>query len=86
MHDRGEPGRLRGPFRRDAGAAWTFLRLTASRRDRIDGGIVLVSDLEDDQNDVGSLTETLISLRREGVPLRGDRVDLTQARLAGDPA
>lgn len=25
-------------------------------------------------------------LDREGVPLRGDRVDLTQARLAGDPA
>ena len=40
------------------------------RRDRIDGGIVLVSDLEDDQNDVGSLTETLISFRRQDVPLR----------------
>ena len=40
------------------------------RRDGIDGRIVLVSDLEDDQNDVGSLTETLISFRRSDVPLR----------------
>ena len=36
------------------------------RRDRVEGGVVLVSDLQDDQNDVGSLTETLISFRREG--------------------
>ena len=35
-----------------------------------DGSLVLVSDLEDDQNDVGTLTETLISLRRDGVPVR----------------
>ena len=40
------------------------------RRDRIDGNIVLVSDLEDDQNDVASLTDTLISFRRADVPLR----------------
>jgi hypothetical protein len=41
------------------------------RRDAIrDGTLVLVSDLEDDQNDVGTLTETLISLRREGLPVR----------------
>ena len=40
------------------------------RRDRIDGNIVLVSDLEDDQNDVASLTDTLIAFRRAGVPLR----------------
>ncbi|MGE5689493.1 MAG: vWA domain-containing protein [Pseudomonadota bacterium] len=41
------------------------------RRDGIEhGSLVLVSDLEDDQNDVGTLTDTLISLRREGVPLR----------------
>ena len=39
------------------------------RRDRVEGGVVLVSDLQDDQNDVGSLTETLISFRREGLPL-----------------
>ena len=51
----------------------TGLRLAREilRRDRIgDGSVVLVSDLEDDQNDVGELTETLIAFRRAGIPLR----------------
>ncbi|HSL65923.1 MAG TPA: vWA domain-containing protein [Gaiellaceae bacterium] len=51
----------------------TGLRLAREilRRDAIgDGSVVLVSDLEDDQNDVGALTETLIRFRREGIPLR----------------
>lgn len=51
----------------------TGLRLAREilRRDGIrDGSVVLVSDLEDDQNDVGALTETLIRYRREGIPLR----------------
>jgi hypothetical protein len=40
-------------------------------RDRIrDGGVVLVSDLEDDQEDYAPLAETLIGYRRDGVPLR----------------
>ena len=35
-----------------------------------DGGVVLVSDLEDDQEDYAPLAETLIGYRRDGVPLR----------------
>lgn len=35
-----------------------------------DGGVVLVSDLEDDQEDYAPLAETLIGYRRDEVPLR----------------
>jgi hypothetical protein len=78
------PSRARGATGAFASTPWSTsftggtkissgLRLAREvlERDRVrDGGVVLVSDLEDDQGDYAPLAETLIGYRRDGVPLR----------------
>jgi hypothetical protein len=85
------------PWRADFSAGTRIsagLRLAREilRRDGLDdGSVLLVSDLDDDQVDVPSLTQTLLQFRVDGVPLRvvalspDPRNRTLFARLLGDP-